>query len=58
MADQPSIAIARVDLIEHAQIRRPIMAAAAGIMVLKLLGRSRTNRWWNFNQLATCRFQS
>jgi hypothetical protein len=39
----------RVDGVEHAQIRRPVGGAAAGIVVLVLARGLFANRWGNFD---------
>src|SRR5262249_12970488 len=46
-----SVSITFVDLVEHAQVCRPVVAAAAGIMMLELFRGPGADRRRNFDQL-------
>src|SRR5512132_3074557 len=54
---QSSVSVACIDLVEHAQVCRPIVAAAAGIVMLILLGGLFADCRGNFDQLLAGGFQ-
>src|SRR5512144_2257253 len=52
-----SVTVACVDLVEHAQVGGPVMAAASGIVMLILLGGLGTDVRRNLDHLGAGRFQ-